>query len=268
MSVATSETSVPEVSGALDAPHHDGTPVDATDVYFSAPAAAVGVLRSRCTTLRGESPGRLVRVASLWLPAARHVCTYVGSDGLSRHSMRGSRIVDEEVRFADVAELRITREPRPIGRVSGVGRARYSLHDAAGAELLLIDAPASFVGPSGTVPSAEASFGDAAERAYSEHVVARYDADLQAHGRVRFVLGPREVIWLGPGFLELEAGGTRARLDATEIRSVRVTRGMLEIRSGAAGDAAMGIFRVRLEDTRSVHAFAVVLQQLVGVAMS
>jgi hypothetical protein len=30
----------------------------------------------------------------------------------------------------------------------------------------------------------------------------------------------------------------------------------------------MGIFRVRLEDTRSVHAFAVVLQQLVGVAMS
>ena len=81
------------------------------------------------------------------------------------------------------------------------------------------------------------------------------------------MLGPREVVELGPGFLELEASGTRARLDATEIRSVRVTRGMLEIRTGAAGEA-MGIFRLRLVDTRSIHAFAVVLQQLVGVAMS
>lgn len=246
-----------------DAPHHDGTPVDASEFFFAEPSDAIGTVLSRASTLRGERPGVFVRLASLWLRSARHVCTYVGKDGISRHSLRGTRVLDEEVLFASVAELRVTREARAVHQLHGVGRASYSAHDAAGQELLAVRARASELGP-----SPEACFGDAVERAYSEHVVARYDAELQAHGRIRFVLGPRETIELGPGFLELEAGGTRARLDATEIRTVRVTRGMLEIRSGVAGDAAMGIFRVRLEDTRSIHAFAVVLQQLVGVAMS
>jgi hypothetical protein len=257
-----------EASELREVPRHDGAPTDTADVFFAQPSAALGALRSRATTLRGESPGGLARFASRWLPAARPVCTYVGSEGVSRHSLCGSRVLDEEVRFADVSELRITREPRGVGQQNGVGRARYSLHDATGKELLVVQAPATTGRDGVALPTEEASFGDAIERAYSEHVVARFDADLRANGRIRFALGARSVVWLGPGFLELETGGTRARLDATEIRSVRVTRGMLEIRSGAAGDAAMGIFRVRLDDTRSVHAFAVVLQQLVGVAMS
>jgi len=250
-----------------DAPRHDGTPADPEDVFFAAPPTAIGPLRSRDTTLRRPSPSVLRRLASPWLPMARDVCSYVGSEGVSRHTLRGARVVDEIIAFSDVAELRITREARAIRQLHGVGRARYALRDFDGGELLVVDAAPSVDGPSGVVPSAGAIFGDAAERAFSEHVVARYDAELVARGRIRFVLGPREVIELGPGFLELEASGTRARLDATEIRSVRVTRGMLEIRSGAAGEA-MGIFRLRLVDTRSVHAFAVVLQQLVGVAMS
>lgn len=250
-----------------EVPRHDGTPADPEDVFFAPPPAAIGSLRSRATTLRRPSPSAVRRFASRWLPMARDVCTYVGSEGVSRHAFRGARIVDEIIVFSEVAELRITREARALRQLNGVGRARYALRDGVGRELLVVDAAPSVDGPSGVAPSAGASFGDAAERAFSEHVVARYDAELIAHGRIRFVLGPREVIELGPGFLELEASGTRARLDATEIRSVRVTRGMLEIRTGAAGEA-MGIFRLRLVDTRSVHAFAVVLQQLVGVAMS
>ena len=252
-------------------PHHDGSQVDAADLFFAEPHAGIGVPRSRATTLRGEPPSAFRRLLSLWIPSARHVCTYVGEEGVSRHTSRGSNVVDEVVRFADVAELRITREARPVRQLSGVGRARYSFHDASGLELLTVVAPPSVVSKDPMMPaspSVEASFGDAAERAYSEHVVARYDAELQASGSIRFVFGPRELILVGPGFLELDVGGTKAHLDATEVRSVRVTRGMLEIRSGAAGDVAMGIFRVRLEDTRGIHAFAVVLQRLAGIAMS
>ena len=243
--------------------HHDGTPVDPEERFFAPPPAAVGSLRSRASSLRGPLPDGLAGLASRWLPALQHTNSYVGVEGVSRHTLRGAAIVDELVRFADVAELRVTRGARPTGWTRGTGAVRHAFCDGQGRECFVIEAPADPEGP-GVV----ATFGDAAERAYSEHVVARYDAELRARGRIRFVLGPREVLEIGAGFLELEAGGRRARLDASEIRSVRITRGLLELRSGEAGSAAMGIFRVRLADTHQVHALAVVMQQLLGVAMS
>ncbi len=244
-------------------PHHDGTPVDPEARFFAAPPDALGALRSRASSLRGPLPDGLARLGSRWVSSLQHTNSYVGAGGVSRHTLRGGAVVDEVVRFSDVGELRVTRGARPTGWTHGTGAVRHVFCDVQGRDRFVIDAPAD---PDGT--SVVATFGDAAERAYSEHVVARYDAELTARGRVRFVLGPREVVEVGPGFLELEAGGRRARLDASEIRTVRITRGLLEIRSGEAGSAALGIFRVRLADTHQVHALAVVLQQLLGVAMS
>jgi hypothetical protein len=246
-----------------DVAHHDGSPVGPDERFFAAPPAALGALQSRASSLRGPLPEGLAGLVSRWLAALQHTNSYVGVEGISRHTLRGGVVADEVVLFAEVGELRVTRDPRPTSWTRGTGAVRHAFCDARGAERFVIDAPADPEGP-GVV----ATFGDAAERAYSEHVVARFDAELRARGRIRFVLGPREVIEIGAGFLELEASGRRARLDASEIRSVRITRGLLELRSGEAGSAAVGIFRVRLADTHQVHALAVVMQQLLGVAMS
>jgi hypothetical protein len=274
----------------MSAPGHEGRPPPDDADFFAEPPPEIGPLRSRATTARrparARRPGadahgaasgaeagdslalpvgeRLRRALSALLPRLRARCTYVGELGVSVHERRGARLVATVVRFADVAELRVTRDLLGVGPAART-RARHSFHDARGAELLAVD---SVSRPGGErTPDDPALFAEAAERAYADHVLARHEAELRARGKVRFVLGPRDVLEIGPGFVEVESAGRHARIDAAELRGVSVSRGALEIRSGHGG-ASVGIFRLRLDDPRAVHGLAVLLQHLVGVAVA
>lgn len=194
------------------------------------------------------------------------VCTYVGRDGIARYTrgLRG-KVRAEVVLFADVRELRVTHDAPPPG-AHARRRSTWAFHttDVAAAALAIEARPrADEVAP----PEAPFWFGAAAERAYSEHVLARHEDELAAHGRIRFALSPRDVVAVGAGFLELEQHGARARFDATEVRLVEVLRGHLVVKTGESGSAALGIHRLKIEDPRAVHALAIVLQELAGLRM-
>jgi hypothetical protein len=265
---------------AMSVPGHDGRPPPEDADFFADPPAELGALRSRATSARravpaarpGDEPRavdalrvveRLRRALSAYLPVGRARCTYVGEAGVSVHERRGSRILTKVVLFADLAEVRVTRTLLGVGPAART-RVRHTFHAWGGGELLAVD---SISLPGGTRdPDDPALFAEAAERAFTESVLARYEAELRARGKVRFALGPREVLEVGAGFVELESAGRRARIDASELRGVAVSRGALVIRSGL-DDVSVGMFRLRMEDPRAVHALAVLLQQLVGVAV-
>jgi hypothetical protein len=196
---------------------------------------------------------------------ARPACTYVGRDGVARY-VRGFRakVTTEVVRFADVTELRVTRDlPVPGSRARG--RATWSFFAQGDSPALVIDATPrdGKLSP----PGDPYWFGVAAERAYSEHVMRVHEDELRTHGHVRFALSPVDVVLVGAGFVQLESKGTHARFDASDVRVVEVLRGHLVIKTGEAGSRALGIYRMRIDDPRAVHALAVVLQELVGVRM-
>jgi hypothetical protein len=243
------------------APHHDGTPVERNEHYFQEPEAAIGEIRSMQSSDLGGVPAAL----AAFLHGS--VCTYVGNLGISRHRRRFGRSRNEVLLFAPTIELRVTRDARMRGRAMHT-RVSYEFCDSAGVVLFAIRT--SVTQGVTTAVTSPIHFAEAAERAYSEYVLRAFDAELNEHGFVRFALNAHESVCVGPAYVEVRAGDKTARLDATMLQSVVVNRGALEIRSEAPSKKEMpaqSIFRIRIEPGHSVHALAVLLQELVGVRM-
>ena len=257
----------------VDITSHDGSPSLDASLFFDEPDSLIGEVVSRALTLPVESVAVAGAQVSLAFVPVRvrewgglaAACTFVGREGLQRTRRVYGRLRREIIRFDDVAELRVVRDRVGLTLVS-----KYIFVDLKEADGFVIE---SREGPDSPRNAAHSGvFAEACERVYVEHVFRRHEAELHAHGSVRFSFNARDAVQLGPGFIEVHTSGRVVKLDASMVRRIALSRGVLEIWSGAADaetGASQGIYRIRLDEPRHyVHRFAVLLQQLVGINLS
>ncbi len=166
-----------------------------------------------------------------WLTGFKHQVTYVGKEGAAWLTCRGQmdRIVKSEVfRFDEAAELRTGQTRQYTNGVYSGTSYNFSWTDASGRKRFKL---------SGTYhgekkpPKAKDPFhfAQAAERAWSLHLLARAQDELDKNGALHFPLGA-DWIAVGPGFLVLCRKGRQERWDHDEIGGITINDGTLKIK--------------------------------------
>jgi hypothetical protein len=113
-------------------------------------------------------------------------------------------------------------------------------------------------------------YGLAAELAWSRHLLAFVNAELEKSGAFRFNLSGNNCVVAGPGFLDLYMKGEQIRCPVDEIEKIDMNQGVITVRrtdakSGFLGIGSSGIFRFTYAELANGRVFLMLLDQLVGV---
>jgi len=183
----------------------------------------------------GVLVGLMFAAGWLALSRFRHVCTYVGEEGLARFKLSGarSRPPEAQVFRFEQATFLVTQ---------GVRHFYYTVHaftdyhfiwidDAAGRRVFEIKgAHASRQGT--PEPDDYYHFGLAAETAWSRHELVNLQAMVQRDGFVEFPIGAGKLraVRVGPGFLELVLKDRVEHVDADNVVALRISKGRASLK--------------------------------------
>jgi hypothetical protein len=171
--------------------------------------------------------GLIVASLAWYFTRFAHRCTYVGEDGIARSDLRGRRDAQPKswtLLFADAAALRASQTRQFVNGVYTGTRYNYRWVDAQG--LRRAQLKGTYHGKDKPPKAGDAyHFAAAAEVAWSVHLLARIDQQLQAEGSIPFRVDSNRVVRVGPGFLEFHFGGEPTRVTREEIANVTLGGG-------------------------------------------
>lgn len=170
----------------------------------------------------------------------KEVCTYVGSDGISRTIRIWHGLIVQTLRYSDVAWLRtsqtrLTMLGAPGHTTSfdftwsdGMGKHRFRISGSYGGDTLFgNEAPAEPVWN-------PIHFAFAAERVWTKIKLARAKAALVEHGACEFPTCPGEAIVVKHDAIVIHRAGATTEIPMRQIKEVAVLDGLLEIESVSA----------------------------------
>jgi hypothetical protein len=200
----------------------------------------------------------------------KHVCSYVGKDGVARFICTGDRTnisTAELFCFRDAAELRTAQTRRYVnGGYQGTsysftwtdvgGRTRYSYTGTHHSEKT-------------SPPSTDAfQFGRAAELAWTDYLGQSAFRQLELSGSVSFSVSGGRVLRIGKGFVVVCEGGQEDRWDAQNIDGVLVEQGVMRIRRRGATEgwfSSQGVFKFELSSLANAQLFLNLLEYVAGL---
>ena len=246
-------------------------------VAFAVTAALLIVFRHGIgKDVEGEALVVLIGVAVgaiVVLPLTRfaHVATFVGSAGVARYRLKGSRanLPQAEVfLFQDAVELR-TSQTRHYhnGIYTGTNYA-YKWTDGRGQRRFNLNG--SYRSKQGTPKSnSPFYFATAAERAWSLCLLDRLNEQLEQLGYVEFHVNRADCVRVGHGFLEFVFGGQTSRITPPEIRELRVAQGQFTIKhKDARWFSNKGVFKFQYAQMANAKLFLLSLDRLLGYRFS
>jgi hypothetical protein len=122
-------------------------------------------------------------------------------------------------------------------------------------------------------PSAKSPyhFANAAERAWTLHLLEQVQAQLETAGTVHFSLGGSNWVRLGQEHISLHVNGQTTECAAADIAAVRIEQGMVQVRRKDAHEgwfSSQGVFRFPYGKLANAQLFQLLMQQLVGVPIT
>jgi hypothetical protein len=230
-------------------------------------AAAAGA------ALIGAGFAVLALVVAHYATRFRHVCCYVGQDGVARLVCSGGRdrLVRREVfRFRDAAELRATQTEEFVNGVYAGTHWKFTWADVGGRERFALRG--THYSRQGSPPPADPyHFARAAEMAWTYYLLGDAGRQVELAGGVRFNVRGGQWIRLGPGVLSADLGAGPVEWRAEEIAGARVERGAVRILRRDAREgwfSSSGVLQFAFADLANAQLFFHLLGRLVGVPVS
>jgi len=198
-----------------------------------------------------------------------HTCTYVGKDGVARIRCKRDRenITQQEVfRFRDATELR-TSQTRHYhnGAYTGTG---YDFAWTDDQDRRVFRCNGTYRGEKKPPKPTDAfHFAEAAEVAWSIHLLDRAQEQLEQAGAIVFRLGGTDWVAVGPGFLELNLKGERRRCESAEIGGFSINGGTFKLKRTDAQEGwfrSTGVFQFPYATMANARVFLLAIDRLLG----
>jgi hypothetical protein len=199
----------------------------------------------------------------------RHVCTYVGTDGVAKYTCAGSRdeVTSEVFAFRDAAELRTSQTRHYTNSVYQGTDYAYSWTDVAGRVRYVISG--RHTSEQGTPPPGDLyHYATAAEMAWSLYMLAGVERQVMTNGEVRFGLGGSDWVAVGPDQLRLRLSGSVTECDIRDIGTVSIANGVFTVKRLDAQEgwfSSSGVFRFDYSRVGNAQLFLFVLRKVAGI---
>jgi len=206
--------------------------------------------------------------AGLWYNTGfNHNCTYVGQDGFARFRLKRNRDgtpVQTLLLFRDAAALLARQTHSYTNHIYTHTSYSFRWMNDAGRYVARLDG--KYRGEHCPPKAGDAfHFAAAAEIAWSEHVLARAQQQLQQEGSIAFRVDHNRVVRVGPNFLEFHFGEAPVRVNRQDIGSVTLGNGFFSFKHKDAkwyGNA--GKYRFAYGDMANGKVFLFALDRLMG----
>jgi hypothetical protein len=198
----------------------------------------------------------------------RHLCSYVGTDGLALYEIKGGRAgtpTGQVFTFDKAAEIRRREVYQYTNGVQTGASFFLTWSDSARNVVFSISgqAPSKAGRPKPT--NHRYLVGRAAEAAWNQHISDAVEEMLRRDGKVTFTIGKTRVVRIGPGVMELSFGERHQVIPTADIRRLSLVNGQFSIRGPDAtlfGKA--GKFDFAYSELGNAQLFAVCCEKLLG----
>jgi len=230
-------------------------------------AVMAGLMLDVIIILLGFMGALVVAAIAFFLMRFKHVCSFVGTAGLARYTLKGGREQEprEELLFFEDAENLTTSQTRHYHNGIYTGTAyEFKWTDADGACLFKLSG--QYQSKTGNPkPKDPFHFARSAENAWNSFLIGRLQSELEEHGFVEFKLNKKDMVRVGQGFLEFHIGGRTERITREDIKNISISQGTFHIDThDARWFSSKGKFRFNYGGMANAQLFLFSLERLLG----
>jgi hypothetical protein len=229
-------------------------------------AAAFGRLEPGVLVL-AAGLGLLVMLIAWFTMRFKHTCSYVCAQGIIRYTLKGHRDADvtsEVLAFRQAANLNAGQTRHYTNGIYTGTNYDFAWTDDEGHRLLRLSG--SYHSKTGNPkPKDPFHLARAGEIAWNVHLSERLQSELDEYGSIEFPVNKRDVVRVGPGFLEFDFKGQVNRVPAAEIKSLSINNGTFSIHTtDAKWFGSKGKFSFNYSQLGNAGMFVFALEQLLG----
>lgn len=203
----------------------------------------------------------------------RHTCTYIGKEGISKSTCRGSRENQSDpslLRFKDAVHLfSESREHRDKGNYTHTSFC-YTWKNRAGQICYQIEG--THKSEAGNPPGNHYyHFGRGAEIAWTLYLLETWNDPINRGEPIRFPIGPKDWIEVGIQALTLIQQGQEKVWNYADIRDFQVISGNIRIRRKDAREGwltSVGIFKEKINRIPNVQVLLYLLRLRSGIGLN
>lgn len=210
-------------------------------------------------------------IVVILLTRFRHTCSYVGKLGVARYILTGSRDnvpAEEKLLFADCEDVTTWTQRNYTNGIYSGTQYLNTWRSVDGRGLLLLKG--SFHSEAGT-PKATSPFwfANSAEVYWNEFAFDRMVTQFEKEGHVDFRVNKKDLVRVGPGFLEFNFHGKSTRLSQEDIKSLSIANGTFSIHTHEARwFSSKGKFGFEYGGMGNAKLFLFALERLAGYTFS
>jgi hypothetical protein len=197
----------------------------------------------------------------------KHTCSFVGAAGFSEWTLKGSRSsepVERRFLFADAVDLRTGQTRNYYNGVYTGTTYFYNWVNEAGKTVKNLNG--TYSSKVGT-PKAKSPYwlAASAENAWNMRLADQLQTELDKNGYVEFRVNKKDLVRVGPGFLEFVFSGKEERVPQSEIKDLSIHDGTFSIKTKEARwFSKQGKFGFNYGAMSNAKMFIFSLQRLLG----
>ncbi len=263
---------------------HNKEPMGATPRMVIAMVVAIAVWLGTWLGLSAMDPmngnfghvlGGILGLIGFWIvylvTSFKHTCTFVGTKGLARYTIKGSREAEpteELLEFDHVTDL-FTGQTRHYTNGAYTGTHYFFRWDGPDGKHRLHLTGTFHSEPGNPVAKDPYHFAQAGEIAWSIHLLDQLQADLDKHGSVEFRVNRNDAVRVGIGFMEFCFGNGEERLDGEELQHISIAGGTFSFKTAdAKWYSSKGKFSFNYANMANARCFLLVLNNLLGITFN
>lgn len=201
----------------------------------------------------------------------KHTCSYVGHDGVVRYRISGSRDSQprEELFLFNQARYLHTAETHNYYNGVYTGTT-YDFRWTDEGKQRMFRLNGSYRSKHGTPkPKDPYHFAKMAEIAWSMFLLEAAQAELESKGFVEFIVNRKDIIRVGPGFMEFLFKGKTERVPVSEMKDISINAGWFSFKTNEARMfSSKGKFSFQYGQMGNARLFLLCLDTLAGIRFS
>ncbi len=215
--------------------------------------------------------GLIAGIAAWCATRFSHTCSYVGQQGVARYRIKGSRHAtprEEIFLFRLARNLKTAETDNYYNGVYTATSYDYRWHDRDDRTVFRLNG--SYRSKQRTPkPKDPFHFAKMAEIAWSLYLLDAAQAQLERQGYVEFVVNKKDVVRVGPGFMEFCFKGKTERVPVSEMKDISIGGGSFSFKTNEARMfSSKGKFSFQYGQMGNARLFMLCLDRILDIQFS